>query len=127
MRSALESFRATLCLSLAKVPNTRMYRPRASELGMISSKCAFATCVRPSDEGVGKQGMIIKLDDLNHPAIHTLLNEHLQNMHQLSPPESVHALNLEKLRAPEITFWTAWENDLLLGCGAPQRTDTDAR
>src|ERR1044071_6785604 len=66
----------------------------------------------------GTQVMTIKVDDHKNPAIHALLNEHLQNMYQLSPAESVHALDLEKLRAPEITFWTAWENDLLLGCGA---------
>ena len=67
--------------------------------------------------------MKIKIDDLQHTAIHALLNEHLQNMYELTPPESVHALNLEKLRAPEITFWTAWENDLLLGCGALKELD----
>jgi putative acetyltransferase len=67
--------------------------------------------------------MKIKIDDLQHPAIHALLNEHLQNMYELSPPESVHALNLEKLRAPDITFWTAWENDVLLGCGALKELD----
>jgi putative acetyltransferase len=67
--------------------------------------------------------MRIKIDDLQHPAIHALLNEHLQNMHELSPPESVHALDLEKLLIPDITFWTAWENDLLLGCGALKELD----
>ena len=67
--------------------------------------------------------MKIKIDDLQHPAIHALLNEHLQNMYELTPPESVHALNLEKLRAPDITFWTVWENDLLLGCGALKELD----
>jgi len=67
--------------------------------------------------------MKIIIDDLQHPAIHALLNEHLQNMYELSPPESVHALNLQKLRVPEITFWTAWENDLLLGCGALKELD----
>ncbi|HEY6187299.1 MAG TPA: GNAT family N-acetyltransferase [Pyrinomonadaceae bacterium] len=67
--------------------------------------------------------MKIKIDDLRHPAIHALLDEHLQNMYELTPPESVHALNLEKLLAPEITFWTAWENDLLLGCGALKELD----
>jgi putative acetyltransferase len=67
--------------------------------------------------------MNIKIDNLQHPAVHALLNEHLQNMHELSPPESVHALDLEKLRAPDITFWTAWENDLLLGCGALKELD----
>src|SRR5689334_1935778 len=67
--------------------------------------------------------MEIRIDDLQHPAIHALLNEHLQNMYELSSPESVHALNLEKLREPDITFWTAWENDLLLGCGALKELD----
>jgi putative acetyltransferase len=65
----------------------------------------------------------IKTDELQHPAIHALLTEHLENMHQLSPPESVHALNLEKLRAPDITFFTAWDGDQLLGCGALKALD----
>lgn len=62
--------------------------------------------------------MNIEIDDLSRPAIHALLNEHLQSMYALSPPESVHALDLEKLRRPDITFWSAWEGALLLGCGA---------
>jgi putative acetyltransferase len=44
-------------------------------------------------------------------------------MYELSPPESVHALDLEKLRKPEITFWSAWEGPLLLGCGALKELD----
>jgi len=44
-------------------------------------------------------------------------------MYELSPPESVHALDLESLRSPDITFWTSWENDLLLGCGALKELD----
>jgi len=67
--------------------------------------------------------MKIEIDDLSRPAIHALLNEHLQNMYELSPPESVHALDLEKLRKPEITFWSAWEGSLLLGCGALKELD----
>ena len=62
--------------------------------------------------------MKIELDDLSRPQVHALLNEHLQSMYELSPPESVHALDLEKLRRPEITFWTAWDGARLLGCGA---------
>lgn len=67
--------------------------------------------------------MHIEIDDLSRPAIHALLNEHLQNMYELSPPESVHALDLDKLRAPGITFWSAWEGPLLLGCGALKELD----
>ena len=62
--------------------------------------------------------MKIEPDDLTRPAIHALLNEHLRSMHALSPPESVHVLDLDALRRPEITFWTAWEGPVLLGCGA---------
>ena len=62
--------------------------------------------------------MKIELDDLTRPQIHALLNEHLQNMYELSPPESVHALDLDKLRQPGITFWSAWDGPVLLGCGA---------
>lgn len=69
------------------------------------------------------QPMNLEIDDLSRPAIHALLNEHLQSMYELSPPESVHALDLEKLRKPEITFWTAWEGALLLGCGALKEID----
>ena len=60
----------------------------------------------------------IRLDDLRGPEIAALLSEHLLSMAEHSPPESVHALDLEALRAPEITFWTAWDDASLLGCGA---------
>jgi putative acetyltransferase len=62
--------------------------------------------------------MKIEIDDLSRPAIHALLEEHLRHMHELGPPESVHALDLAKLRRPEITFWSAWDDAGLLGCGA---------
>ena len=67
--------------------------------------------------------MDIRTDDLQHPAIHALLNEHLQNMHELSPPDSVHALDLDGLRKANITFWTAWEEEVLIGCGALMELD----
>ena len=53
--------------------------------------------------------MKIEQDDLSRPAIHALLDEHLQSMYEQSPPESVHALDLGKLRQPGISFWSAWE------------------
>ncbi|MDM4766225.1 GNAT family N-acetyltransferase [Pelomonas sp. SE-A7] len=62
--------------------------------------------------------MDIRLDDLSGPEIRALLEEHLRHMHELSPPESVHALDLSKLRRPEISFWTCWQGSELLGCGA---------
>jgi putative acetyltransferase len=62
--------------------------------------------------------VLIRIDDLHGPEIRALLEEHLRHMHELSPPESVHALDLDALRRPEITFWTAWSQRELLGCGA---------
>jgi putative acetyltransferase len=60
----------------------------------------------------------IELDDLSRPEIAELLKEHLASMFVHSPPESVHALPIEGLRSPDITFWSVWENGELLGCGA---------
>jgi putative acetyltransferase len=62
--------------------------------------------------------MRIEVDDLSRPQVHALLEEHLSNMYELSPPEQVFALDLTKLRVPEITFWTVWADADLLGCGA---------
>lgn len=62
--------------------------------------------------------MEIRLDDLSGPQIRALLDEHLGNMRTLSPPESVHAMDIDKLRRPDVTFWTVWLDGNLLGCGA---------
>ena len=67
--------------------------------------------------------MDIRRDDLAGPEIRALLDEHLANMASQSPPESVHALGLDALRQPDITFWTAWENGELAGCGALKELD----
>ncbi|HYP28666.1 MAG TPA: GNAT family N-acetyltransferase [Blastocatellia bacterium] len=68
--------------------------------------------------------MNIKIDDLSGPEVYQLLQEHLHSMARHSPPESVHALDIEALRKPEITFWTVWENSELLGCGALKELDS---
>lgn len=62
--------------------------------------------------------MLITTDDPGRDDVAALLAEHLADMHATSPPESVHALDVDALRAPTITFWTAREDGLLLGCGA---------
>src|ERR1043165_2602596 len=65
-----------------------------------------------------KSEMQIKIDDLSSPEIAELLAEHLRCMAEVSPPESRHALNLDELRAPDITFWSVWQGRELAGCGA---------
>lgn len=67
--------------------------------------------------------MHVRIDDLTSPEIAELLNEHLQDMYAASPPECVHALDLSKLRKPGITFWSVWEGDDLVGCGALKELD----
>ncbi len=67
--------------------------------------------------------MDIRVDDLCGPAVRELLEEHLRHMHELSPPQSVHALDLDALRRPGITFWTAWSGGALAGCGALKELD----
>ena len=62
--------------------------------------------------------MHTEVDDLTRPVVHELLREHLANMYELSPADKVFALDLSKLRAPNITFWTVWDEGALLGCGA---------
>ena len=62
--------------------------------------------------------MTIQPDDPGAPDVRALLTEHLATMHAVTPRESVHALDVTHLRQPDITFWTAREAGVLLGCGA---------
>lgn len=64
-------------------------------------------------------------DNLAGADIQALLAAHLRGMHDHSPPESVHALDLTGLRAPDITFWSAWDEGTLVGCGALKEFDPD--
>jgi len=67
--------------------------------------------------------MDIRIDDLTHPDVRALVRQHLGDMAVHSPPESVHALDLDGLRQPGITFWSAWRDAELLGCGALKELD----
>ena len=67
--------------------------------------------------------MKIMPGNLDDKRVAALLDEHLQGMADHSPPESIHALNLDGLRAPNITFWTIWDGEELCGCGALQELD----
>ncbi len=67
--------------------------------------------------------MRIVVDDLSGPRIAAFLDEHVQQMRSITPPESKHALDLDSLRRPEITFWSVLDGDALVGCGALKRLD----
>jgi putative acetyltransferase len=64
--------------------------------------------------------MRIEIDDVSRPQVLALLEEHLRNMYEITPPDQVFAFDANKLRAPGVVFWTAWKNEVLLGCAALQ-------
>lgn len=65
----------------------------------------------------------VKLDDLSSPIVQSLVLEHLKDMLKNTPLASCHALPLEKLSEPNITFWSAWIDNELCGCGALKSLD----
>jgi putative acetyltransferase len=67
--------------------------------------------------------LTFRVDDLTGEPIRALIALHLASMHQHSPPESVHAFDVDRLRQPGVTFWSAWSGDALAGCGALKRLD----
>ena len=63
--------------------------------------------------------MKVLVDSPTRPDVLALLEEHLRSMYELSPPESVHALDVTKLQSPDVTFWSVRDDDgTLLGIGA---------
>lgn len=68
-------------------------------------------------------GLEVREDDLTGPEIVRFLRDHLDYMYAVTPAESVHAFDLERLRAPGVTFWSAWADGMLLGCGALHELD----
>jgi len=68
--------------------------------------------------------MRIRVDDLQGPEnCETSSDSPSRTPGSGRPPESIHALDLNALRSPEITFWTAWDGAALLGCGALKELD----
>ena len=62
--------------------------------------------------------MDIRIDNLDGADIAEFLQQHINDMRSISPPESKHALDLDGLRAPEITFWSLYDGEQLVGCAA---------
>lgn len=68
---------------------------------------------------------LIREDDLSGEAIADLLRLHLAEMHQWSPPKSVHAMPIERLRQTDVTFFSAWQGERLAACGAIKHLSGD--
>ena len=69
--------------------------------------------------------MDIRIDDLCGLEIARFLDQHIQDMKSVSPPESKHALDIESLKAADVIFWTVWDNYKLVGCGALKRLTSE--
>ncbi|RDI64741.1 GNAT family N-acetyltransferase [Nocardia pseudobrasiliensis] len=67
--------------------------------------------------------MRIVVDDVTGAELIDLLGGHLADMYEHSPEDSVHALDLDGLRKPEVTLWTIWDENTLAGCGALKELD----
>ncbi|MBL8315387.1 MAG: GNAT family N-acetyltransferase [Rubrivivax sp.] len=65
----------------------------------------------------------VRIDDLSSPQVQALIAEHLAGMQGNSPAGHVHALAIEGLRKPGLTFWSAWQGAALCGCGALKALD----
>lgn len=68
--------------------------------------------------------MEIRLDDLSSQQVQDLLAAHLAGMQDSSPPDSVYALDLSGLLVPDVSVWTAWDGDELMGIGALKQLST---
>ena len=67
--------------------------------------------------------MRIIVDDLSGLEIAEFLEEHIKEMAAITPPESMHALDIDGLRKPDVTFWSVVDGETLVGCGAIKELD----
>ena len=67
----------------------------------------------------------IRQDELVGAEVADLLRRHVEEASRHTPPESTHALDLDGLRAPDVTFWSIWSDDTLVGCGALKELTAD--
>ena len=67
----------------------------------------------------------IKIDDLKSSELAQFLQQHINDMQATSPPESKHALDLSGLKQKDITFWSAYHEDVLVACGALKELNSD--
>jgi putative acetyltransferase len=62
--------------------------------------------------------LTFRVDDLSGTPTRALIARHLAGMRAITPEKSVHALDVDRLRAPHVTFWSVWIGEEIAGCGA---------
>jgi putative acetyltransferase len=63
--------------------------------------------------------------NFDNPEVHELLTKHFIELRAVSPEGSAHVLDIPGLKTPSIKFWSLWQNDMLLGCGALKFLDKE--
>ena len=63
--------------------------------------------------------------NFDHPEVNQLLKNHFIELRAASPEGSAHVLDIIGLKVPSIKFWSLWEKDLLMGCGALKFLDKE--
>ena len=63
--------------------------------------------------------------NFDHPEVHELLTKHFIELRAASPEGSAHVLDIPGLKTPSIKFWSLWEDNQLLGCGALKFIDNE--
>ena len=56
--------------------------------------------------------------NFDNPEVDELLRKHFIELRSVSPAGSTHVLDIDGLKNPSIKFWSLWENEKLMGCGA---------
>ena len=63
--------------------------------------------------------------NFDNSEVHELLTKHFIELRAASPEGSAHVLDIPGLKIPSIKFWSLWQNDMLMGCGALKFLDKE--
>ena len=63
--------------------------------------------------------------NFDNPEVHELLTKHFIELRAASPEGSAHVLDIPGLKTPSIKFWSLWQNNNLIGCGALKFLDNN--
>ena len=64
-------------------------------------------------------------DNFDNPEVNELLTKHFVELRAASPEGSAHVLDIPGLKVPSIKFWSLWDYDKLIGCGALKFLDKE--
>ena len=63
--------------------------------------------------------------NFDHPEVNELLTKHFIELRAASPEGSAHVLDIPGLKDKSIKFWSLWQDEMLMGCGALKFLEKD--